>query len=795
VPTPAPDLPDPLARLLAEYAVPPGVADELLDADGRMRPVWAPFLRLVAGESAEGLARRFARGDQYLGDAGVFFRQYSGPQPERAWPLSHIPVLLAEAEWQTITAALAERADLLEAVMADLYGPGKLVEAGLLPAELVAGNPHWLRPLVGVAPASGHFLHLLAFEIGRNPDGTWFVLGDRTQAPSGAGFALENRMATARAFPDPGLRRHVRRLAGYFRAFGQHVEGLARAGGGGAAILTPGVNTDTYFEHAYIARYLGMMLLEGEDLTVRDGQVLVRTVSGLRPLSVLWRRLDSEWADPLELRESSQIGTPGLVSALRDGGLTLMNALGAGVLETRALLAFLPKISEALHDRPLAMPSIATWWCGQESERAYVEAEAGRMMIGPALSTALPFDTADGTGPGDRWATPATRAARLAAEGARLVGQEAVSLSTTPVHDGTRLVPRPMTVRVFAARTPGGWVFMPGGYARIGRSGDATALAMQRGGSVADVWIMAEAEVAEDSILDAAPLSRQRDVLVLPSRAADNLYWLGRYVERTEGAVRLTRAYHLRLAETGDRDERRVALLGEAMWAVGLSPAEPVPQGLIAQVEAARSCAGKVRDRFSPDGWAALRELSQTAARLAPQTDPGDDAARKMGLLLRTLAGFSGLVQDNMYRFTGWRFLRLGRALERALGTAQFLAALTAPGQPMGALDAAIELGDSVLTHQRRYRAEPRRETVLDLLALDGKNPRSILFQLGVLAEVVADLPDPGEPARRTPITHKLLRLRTDLEVATPGELTPDRLRGIAAELQALHDLVGKAYF
>ena len=469
-----------LSDLLDGYHPREGMSDEMMRGDGTLREAWQPFIDFLSGRTREDLAQRFARGDQYLRDAGVFFRQYTTTgSTERDWPLSHIPVVIGAGEWARLSEGIVQRAELLERVMADLYGPGKLVSDGLLPPELVARNPEWLRPIVGIQPRSGHFLHFLAFELGRSPDGSWFVLGDRTQAPSGAGFAVETRMATSKVFFDHFPGANVERLAGFFRTFRDAVNGL-REDDGRVAILTPGQHTDTYFEHAYIARYLGFMLLEAEDLRVDDGRLSVRTVNGTDPVSVLWRRLDSRFADPLELDETSAIGTPGMVSALRSGAMTMLNCIGSGVLEARALMAFLPRISEALTGEALKMPNIATWWCGQEQELRYVRENLQRMMIGPALSTSLPFEVDGATVLGGTFRGAAQQPVDdwLARDGAKLVGQEAVTLSTTPAMIDGQLVPRPMVVRVFAARTPQGWTVMPGGYARIGRTEDPTALAM-----------------------------------------------------------------------------------------------------------------------------------------------------------------------------------------------------------------------------------------------------------------------------------------------------------------------------
>ncbi len=793
---PARPRPDANGALLRDYVVPQGVADELFTSDGTMRPVWRPFIEQLSRLTPEQTQAHFARGDQYLRDAGVFYRQYStDPLQERDWPLSHIPVILHETEWDKICAGLAQRAELLERVVADLYGPARLVRDGHLPADLIARNPEWHRPLVGITPASGHFLYFLAFEIGRSPDGSWLVLGDRAQAPSGAGFALENRMATARVFPDPFPRANVRRLAGFFRAFRDAMDALPGTEGTRPAILTPGPGNDTYFEHAYIARYLGLALLAGEDLIVSDARVQVRPVAGPQPLGVIWRRLDAAFADPLELDEASRIGTPGLVDALRQQTVNMVNALGSGVLETRALMAFLPKIARVLLGAPLELPNIATWWCGQPAERDYVKENVESMFIGEALSRALPFDIGNASAVGGtlRGKEDQALADWIDANATGLVGQETVTLSSTPAWADDRLLPRPMTVRVFAARTAQGWTFLPGGYARIGRSDDVTALSMQKGGSVADVWIMRDGPAPADTLFDAGSF-RRPDTGGLPARAADNLYWLGRYIERTEGAIRLFRAYHMRLAEAGDPGDPRIRRIADLMAPLSLDVALALRDGLDPALAAARQCAGKVRDRFSVDGWAALADLTQSLRNLPGTLDPGDDSARALGILLRKISGFSGLVHENMHRTSGWRFLTFGRALERADRAAAVLATFAAADSTTGLLDIALECGDSRVTHQRRYRIDPTRETVADLLALDANNPRAIVFQVTAMRRIAEDLPKASVQGRVSPVLRRLLLLDAGLKVAAPAEITEERLAGIRAELALISGELTAAY-
>ena len=784
------------SRLLAGYRPLPGVADELVDAAGNVRPVWRPFIDYLSKMKPEELARRIDQGDQYLRDAGVFFRQYGEESTERAWPLSHLPVMIHESEWKTISDGLIQRAGLLELIAADLYGEQRLVTEGHLPASLIGMSPEWLRPLVGVRPRSGQFLQFMAFEIGRGPDGQWWVLGDRVQAPSGAGFALENRVATTRVFPDYYAEHNVQRLAGFFRAFRDTMNDLRGDTESRVGILTPGLLNDTYFEHAYIARYLGFMLLEGEDLTVRNGQLMVRTIAGLEPVSVLWRRIDASYSDPLELNEQSRLGVPGIVDTIRRGNLAMVNALGSGILEMRALLAFMPKLARALLDEPLKLPNIATWWCGQDSERAHVRAHADRMMIGEALSTRMLFDSEDKTSLGATLQAQKVGVSdMLDARGPMLVGQEAVTLSTAPVLSDGLLAPRPMSLRVFLARTPRGWRVMPGGYARIGKSQDATAIAMQRGGSVADVWVVSDQPVRNETMLpsQAAPYRRLHQS-ALPSRAADNLFWMGRYVERAEGLIRLLRAWHVRLAESGHADTPLLKHATEYPGFFGADPARKVTKDLRTAIAAATSSASQVRDRFSMDGWTALNELAESARLELSNIAPGYATARSLGLLLRQITGFSGLVHDNMYRFEGWRFLSLGRSLERAGMLAGMLAWFADDAAPEGAFDFAVEVGDSVLTHRRLYAVASSRATVVDLLGCDADNPRSIHYQLSELREHVAVLPGAREQGQMSQLSRAIMKLHADVAVKTPESLDTDALVAIRGELGLVSDLLTKAY-
>src|SRR6202167_348654 len=379
-----------LDSFVAGYRLLPGVFDEMMDGDGRVRAHWRPFLAMLAALGADEINRRFAAADRYLRGSGVYYRVYEDPAGiERPWPLSHVPLIIEPSEWEQLETGLVQRAELLEAVLADSYGPATLTREGRLPAALIAGNPEYLRPLVGVAPPGGAHLRFYAVDIGRGTDGRWWVLSDRTQAPSGAGYAIENRLALSRAVPDIYRQARVERVAPFFAAFQAELVALNRQDDARTCLLTPGPMNETYFEHAYLARYLGLLLVDGEDLVARDDGVFIRTVSGLRRTEVLLRRIDADFADPLELNAASRLGVAGLVQAVRDDKIVIINSLGAGLVEARALLAFLPALAPIVLGEELKVSNVATWWLRGADMREEMIEKLDTMVIARAFEPQL----------------------------------------------------------------------------------------------------------------------------------------------------------------------------------------------------------------------------------------------------------------------------------------------------------------------------------------------------------------------------------------------------------------------
>ncbi len=741
---------------------------------GGVRPHYRALIEALGALSAEERERRLGSAAQYLREAGVFYRA-GGEGGERQWPLAVPPLILSPEEWRGLERDLKARAGFLEALLADLYGARRLIREGVLPGRLVGANPEFLRPLANQASGGRPLLGFLAIDLRRDAAGRWWAVADRTQAPSGAGFALENRVATARALPDLAKAHRLRRLAGFFTRFRETLDALGGRpeGGGRPGLLTPGPSNETYFEHSYLARYLGLQLLEGGDLAVHGDEARVRTVEGLRPVSVLWRRLDADWTDPLELKSRSRLGTPGLVRAVRAGNLHLVNALGSGLAETPAFAAFEEAMAVALLGEPLALASPETLWLGEPAARERAREAGWRTVEGfPGRAEAAVEAAA-----GERWSELAARRAPAA--------------STTPVLEGGRLVPRAVTLRVFLARGPGGWEVMPGGFARAAPGAGSDVEAIAAGGRSLDVWIAAEGEERPVTLLGPPADGFQRRLPgSLPSRAADNLFWLGRSVERLEAAVRLWRAALAADAPSGKLAETRAALLVRS----GVAQAgEDAALGLRQLARGAYDIASRIRDRFSPDGWRVLHEIVEVLDEAVAGPGGRDDDVLADRLLTR-LAGFSGLVGENMVRLSGWRFLQCGRRLERGLLAAEIGAAFLAV-EDEGVLDALLDYADSRMTYRRRFSVELSAPSVLDLVALDPLNPRSVAYQVEALRELLAQMPGnrPGESL--DPPSRRAARLKVRLETALPGEVNAAWLGRVARDLADISDLLTERFF
>lgn len=730
--------------LLANPAPTAARYDELLAAPGSPRAHWARFHAELQGTTGTALADRIGLVERAIRDSGVTYNVYADPQGlDRPWDLDVLPLILPTDEWAQIAAGIAQRANLLNRVLADLYGEARLLHEGRIPPALILGHSGFLRPACGTRPPGGIFLHSYAADLARSPDGRWWVLADRTQAPSGAGYALENRLLVARLFPELFRELQVARIAQHFNSLRESLLHYAPTVSGPAlaVVLTPGPYNETYFEHGFLARYLGFPLVEGGDLVVRDGCLWLKTIEGLQRVHTVLRRQDDSFCDPLELRADSALGVPGLMECARRGTVLVANALGSGVLESGALLGYLPTLCEHLLGEPLRLPSIATWWCGEPSAQAIALSHIEHLVFKPA-DPARRFEPVFGAelSPGER----AAFAEQVRAEPGRYVAQELVRVSQAPTLTPRRpdlLGTRPIGLRVFAVVTPDGYQVMPGGLTRVAADADPYVVSMQRGGSAKDTWVLSGTPAAAAAPVPASPRiatthPQARRQVIIASRVVENLFWYGRYAERCDQLARLLRI-GLNAAIDSEITEAAVARVAAALGlpidrerpAEAWSDAATQDQqayGLPNQLRQLNQVAFSLRERMSLDNWQAINRLVQdpVLGRRVSLTETLLWIDRAVSALM----SLSGFALDGMTRDSGWRFLSIGRRLERLSSSALCLSlALEKPGEGLGWL---LELADSSVTYRARYTSQPEWGSVLELLLYDEENPRSLMFQL-----------------------------------------------------------------
>jgi uncharacterized circularly permuted ATP-grasp superfamily protein/uncharacterized alpha-E superfamily protein len=797
----------------------------MVDGRGGLRPHWRSLLGAFSTLDDGGLAEAARRVDRAFEDEGITSIL---PGVDRlAWRCDPIPLPLLASEYDELAAGLSQRATLLAAVLDDLYGKQTLLSDGVLPPALVYPNPGFLRACRAStgAPAWTQRMEFYAADLIRGPNGQWMVLADRTAGAAGIAIARENRRVLARVMPETFRGTQIRALRPFFEAWQDALQRLApRRANPSIALLTPGTGSPLWFEHMFLSRELSCALVEGGDLTVRGGVVFLKTLKGLQQVDVLLRRLESGMIDPLELDSSSLLGVPGLMDAARSGAVRITNDPGAGLVEAPALGAWLPALSLRLLGERLRLPSLPTMWLGESRARALVHEDPTRWLIRSA---------ADG-------ATPAVSLAelpeaelrplleRIETHGWDYAASAAIAPSVAPSASEQGMVPKPVVLRMFLIHDGHTWHVMEGGLARVIEGGDPLAGALPHQGLSKDVWVLNDErhEIVGPAMMPMAPLPIRRTTGELPSRVADNLFWLGRYLERLENAARLVRATLNRLSRGHPLPRELVELEclleclaharlisselpGAAHGTAALSTAmlgTVAPGGTIATLftTVARLTEG-ARDRLTGDMYAtvtnALRLAHTDAARARSSLD---QLAHAMVSLLRFSANFAGLAAENMVRGGGWLFLDLGRRVERAQAIAAQVA--TALDQPPARIEAGLrlvlELCDSVITYRSRYLTVLQPAPVLDLVLADEGNPRGLAFQLeamwhhltnvaghsegGLAPQAAALLADTGVLVRR---------VADAADQATEAARLPPDLREIEAGIGVLNDRLTRRYF
>ena len=801
--------------------------DEMVDAAGAPRPHWEAVASTFAELGLDELRRRQHEAARLLDQDGVSYNA-DADSPRRKWLLDPVPVVVSSREWESIETAVIERAELLNMILEDLYGPRELLRKGLIPPEVVFGHPGFLRPCDGIRLPGAQQLFNYAADLGRDRDGRWVVIADRTQAPSGSGYALENRTVISRVLPSLYRDTQVHRLAPFFRALRSALQEVAppAVDDPRIVVLTPGPLNETAFEHAVLASSLGFTLVEGRDLTVRGDRVWMHSVGQLEPVDVILRRVDGWFCDPLELRADSQLGVPGLLEVARAGGVSVVNTLGSSVLENPALMAFLPRLAERLLGTELRLGSVPSWWCGDPAGCDYVRANLERLILRHVSADAAASLVLG-------WELSAEELAqarrRIEERPGQWVGQEPLAMGSCPTLTAGGLESRRGVLRAFAVARSHSYVVMPGGLTRVAADGGVGRISNRAGAIAKDTWVLAsEPEPLTSFWLQSGPAVAGIDPMSsIPSRAAENLWWLGRYAERAEGLTRLLRTVQDRLTEfqggsspaglatmhtllaalthmtstypgfAGEGAELR--LQAPSAELLDLVVNEHRPGSLAHAIRALLDNAHEVRDQLSRDTWLVLGPLERAISELSG-TDGADIQTRSQAAfqeVTRSLLALGGLGVESMVRDLGWRFMDAGRRLERAVQLLSLLRATVVHKRGTATdsllLESVLSAAESIITYRFRYRSQAQLETLLELLLLDPGNPRSLAFQLDRLTRDLDALPRAGGPGLREEqrlVLEAFTALRLADMNALAGELQDGARCALDAELARLVDLL-----
>ncbi len=824
------------------YAQPPSAYDELWSETQTVRRAWQPLIQTIERLGCDHLERCHQEVTRMFRENGVAYNIHGDPQGiHRNWQLDILPLIIGRDDWETIGTGLQQRAHLLDLVLKDLYGPRRLITDGVLPAELIYGHPGFLRPCHSVRLPTANQLLLYSADLARISDGSYLVLTDRTQGPFGMGHTLENRTALAKVMPDFFRTCKIQRLSAFFRLLRDELRGYAPRTREQPRIVLYAADRQhpAYFEQSYLGAYLNYPVVQGDDLTMRDSRVWLKTLYGLEPVDVILRMTDDRGCDPLELDPTSPNGLAGLLEATRRNQVTVANPLGTGVLENPGLMAFLPAVTRYFLNQDLQIPSVPTWWCGRVADRRYVLENLPELIIKPISKVGGERGVI-----GSRLTEDERRAwrGRIAAHPHRYVGQTPQTLATAPALADNAFHPRPTLARLFAlAQASGEYTLLPGGIARSAGNPDTHWVVNRTGGILKDIWVVASQPQKHTSLwLQSESHGRflQRQA-VLPSRTAENLFWVGRYAERAEMLARTLRTA-LRQIEASESNEdeedlESIATLVAVACKMASLPAdlEATPQpsvmenlqkaifdiitddrnagSLAASLDFMFNAAQAVRERWSFDSWRIVNDLEMHHLNMQRMPLALRTMHPALDRLVSSLLAFAGLCQESMSRELGWTFLDIGRRIERALILSDFIRRSLEKHQEPAVenmmMESVLQTTENIITYRRRYRSYIARDTVIDLLLLDDRNPRTLIFQLDRIQAHIADLPRERKDYRVRPEERLALEATTRLRLSDTAHLCQrdtatdryphlvDLLDGIRGLMEQVSETISHAYF
>jgi len=787
-------------KLFGTYRPPGDTFDEAFTKAGEVRPTWKGLLDRLEKMGGVVLRERWHQAQSQIDRDGVTFNPHDDDGVvSRPWMLDAIPMVLAENEWSVLSTRLAQRARVLEALLADLFGEQRVLKDRIVPPDLLYGHPAWYPSYQNLNPTDQRLLTYSVTDLARAPNGEWWATGDRTRSPFGLGYVLENRIVTSRMLSPLFRDMPVRRLAGFYASIKQQLRELAPQFKENPRIVlwTKGPQSRGYFEDSYLARYLGYTLAEGDDLAVRAGRVQLLTLGGLLPVEVLLRRVDDDDCDSVELNPKSEIGISALLDVIRSGRVAVANVVGSRIVESAAFLPFLPAVSRHLLGEELELPSVATWWCGDSQAHSHVLANIEKMLIRPAFRIA-DIRPIVGRSLNESQRTDLVRT--IAANPNAWVGQEIVSRSTTPVLTDSGIESWYVGLRTFLAATDDGFQTLPGGLARISADSDSLNFTMTAGERTQDVWVVSDEPVEPVSLLAAptAQMEPRRSGAELPSRVADNFFWLGRYTERAAQSARLLRTLFQSLESEEIDGPENIPLLRVLANQGQIEPDHLVPElqqsltdiavvlpesildstrplSLKSSVDNAVRTSIRVRDRISQDMWHSVDRLNARFVEAGRFQGPGAvDIVELLESTLASLSALTGLVAEGMTRTLGWRFFDLGCRIERSWQTASILRSFLAGNrsEDPDTLEALLKATDSLMTYRNRYLETFQIPVVLDLLMTDTTNPRSIIYQMIRINDHLAAMPGNKDRAILTPEQKMAMSLANAVRLVDVYELS-----------------------
>jgi len=736
------------------------VLDECFNQKEEVKETWKRLLKNIDTLGPTELKNRHQELLKLLQENGVTYNVYGDTNGlNRPWLLDTIPLVISAAEWRGVERGMKQRAHVLNKILEDLYGDRILLKKGIIPPELVYAHPGFLRPCDKIKLPGEHQLTLYSADLSRGPDSKVWVIKDRAQAPSGMGYALENRSALSRVLPELFQQHQVAKLGDFFNSVMQALVQIAPHGKENPRIvlLTPGPRNETYFEHAFLASYLGLTLVQGEDLIMRDSFVWIKTVEGLEKVDIILRRVDDTFCDPLELREDSHLGVPGLLQAVRKGNVVVANPLGSSILENTGLMAFLHGAFRYFLNEDPIIPMIATWWCGQKKEMNYVIDNIDKLVI-KNIERMSGFKTVMGSQLSKAQKEELIR--KIKFEPFRYVGQEEVEFSTSPVLAKEKLEPRYTVLRSYLVASKEGYEMMRGGLTRCSPEKGSFLVSNQDGGISKDTWVEASYRVSTAPAAPSVPDMKRK--AVLPSRAAENLFWVGRYTQRVIRTSRFIRIVLRNITQTnylnnGNDSESLKVLLQTTTHITDTYPgfvekaekklANPLPEihmlicdpeqpgSIIYSLNNLLKAMYAARDRWTVDSWRIIDDIENVRRKiLALEPDNIRHVFSLLDQLTSGLLSFSEMARQSMYRSDGRTMYRMGQMIEEIqIELAQYRSVFLYQQEEsieFQLLEALLLSNQNLSTYRSVYRTHLHVAPTLDLLFLNNQNPTSILSQL-----------------------------------------------------------------